>query len=74
MQTSKVIEIDGVFIGAAISLPEARGWRFVSADRRTSEADGRTAPTLNDARQMARHAFFTSAVRPATPVRVQPPA
>jgi hypothetical protein len=59
MQTSKVIEIDGVFIGAAISLPEEQGWRFVSADRRTSEADGCTALTLQDTRMLARRAFIT---------------
>ena len=57
---SKVIEVDGVFIGAALMLLEDRGWRFVSAHRRTSEADGCVAPTLQDTRMLARRAFFTS--------------
>ena len=63
MQTSRIIEVDGVFIGAAISLPEKQGWRFVSADYRTSAADGTTAPTLADASILARRAFVTSALR-----------
>lgn len=60
MQTSKIIEIDGVFIGAAVRLPEAQGWQFVSADWRAREADGRTAPTLYDTQMLARRAFVTS--------------
>lgn len=68
MQTSKIIEIDGVFIGAAISLPEAQGWRFVSADQRASEADGCTAPTLRDAQMLAKRAFVTSRIRSPSPM------
>ena len=60
MHTSKVIEVDGVFIGAALMLLEDQGWRFVSAHRRTSEADGCIAATLQDTRMLARRAFFTS--------------
>jgi hypothetical protein len=59
MRTSRIIEFDGVFIGAAIALPDAQGWRFVSADSRSSGADGRTAATLDDTRVMARRAFVT---------------
>jgi hypothetical protein len=62
MQTSKVIEVDGVFIGAAIRLPESQGWRFVSANDRARAADGATAPTLADASLLARRAFITSRV------------
>jgi hypothetical protein len=65
MQTSKIVEVDGIFIGAAILLPGAQGWRFVAADHRADEADGRTAPTLHDAQQLAKRAFFTSRSRPA---------
>ena len=60
MQTSKIVEIGGVFIGAAISLPESQGWRFVSAHDRTRSADGCTAPTLQDAQVMARRSFLTA--------------
>jgi hypothetical protein len=60
MHTSKVVEVDGVFVGAAIMLPESKGWRFVSADRRARDADGCTAPTLHDAQLLARRAFLTA--------------
>ncbi len=60
MHTSKIVEVDGVFIGAAVLLPGAQGWRFVAADHRADAADGRTAPTLHDAQQLAKRAFFTS--------------
>ena len=63
MQSSKVIEIDGVFIGAAIRLAEPQGWQFVSADCRTSEADGHIAPTLYDTQMLARRAFVTSRMK-----------
>jgi len=63
MQSSKIIEVDGVFIGAAVRLPEGGGWRFVSADERSSAADGATAATLEDASMMARRAFVTSRLR-----------
>jgi hypothetical protein len=63
MQTSRIIEADGIFIGAAVSLPESQGWRFVSADSRAAGADGCTAPTLRDARILARRAFFSARVR-----------
>ncbi len=59
MQKSKIVEIDGIFVGAAIELPNATGWRFVAADARAGQADGQTAPTLQDACQLARRAFFS---------------
>jgi hypothetical protein len=57
MHTSRIIEVDGVFIGAAILLPSGQGWRFVSADVRARGADGNVAPTLREARALARRAF-----------------
>jgi hypothetical protein len=70
MQSSRIIEAQGVFIGAAILLPEAQGWRFVSADSRAAGADGCTAPTLRDAGIVARRAFFNALVRdPDRPVQ-----
>jgi len=71
MQTSKIVEVDGVFIGAAVRLPEAQGWRFVAADHRADEADGRTAPTLYDTQQLAKRAFFLSRSRGLAP-RAEP--
>jgi hypothetical protein len=60
MQKSKIVEVDGVFIGAAVMLPESQGWRFVAADHRADDADGRTAPTLHDTQLLAKRAFFAS--------------
>ncbi len=68
MQTSKIIEVDGVFIGAAISLPESQGWRFVSANERSQSADGATAATLADTSLLARRAFITTRPRQETVV------
>jgi len=60
MQKSKIVEIDGVFIGAAVLLPDSQGWRFVAADHRADAANGCTAATLHDAQLMAKRAFFTA--------------
>jgi hypothetical protein len=70
MQDSKIVEVDGIFIGAAVMLPEAKGWRFVSADIRASQADGCTAPTLADAQVLAKRAFLISRCRDAATARV----
>jgi hypothetical protein len=71
MHTSKIVEVDGVFIGAAVLLPESQGWRFVAADHRADAADGRTAATLHDAQQLAKRAFFTSRSRALAPATHQ---
>jgi hypothetical protein len=60
MQKSKIVEVDGIFIGAAVQLADCEGWRFVAADRRADEANGRIVPTLHDAQQLAKRAFFSS--------------
>ena len=62
MQSSKIIEIDGVFVGAAIQLSDAQGWRFVAADMRANGDDGVMSESLEDAQMAARRAFFTSRV------------
>jgi hypothetical protein len=72
MHTSKIVEVDGVFIGAAVLLPDAQGWRFIAADHRADAADGRTAPTLHDTQQLAKRAFFTSRSRALAPVAAVP--
>ncbi len=60
MQTSKVVEVDGVFIGAAVLLSNAGGWRFVAAHARAQKADGVTTSTLQEAQLAAKRAFVTS--------------
>lgn len=57
MHTSKIVEIDGVFVGAAIRLPADQGWRFVSADTRARAADGCVVATLQEAQYMVRRAL-----------------
>ena len=66
MQGSRVVEIDGVFIGAAVLLPD-KSWRFVATHPCAQEADGIIAPTLHDAQQAAKRAFVTSRLHPPTP-------
>ena len=74
MQGSRVVEIDGVFIGAAVLLPD-KGWRFVATHPRAQEADGIIAPTLHDAQQAAKRAFVTSRLHAAgPPAEAQPPS
>ena len=60
MQKSKIVEVDGIFIGAVVLLSDSEGWRFVAADHRADEANGRTAPTLYEAQLLAKKAFFSS--------------
>jgi hypothetical protein len=54
MLQSHVVEIDGVFVGAAVRQPE--GYRFVAVDVRLDQIDGRVWPTLSD---VCRHARAT---------------
>ena len=52
MLQSHVIDIDGVFVGAAVRLHD--GYRFVATDLRLDEIDGSHWPSLNDVRRIAR--------------------
>ena len=66
MQTSKIIEVNGVFVGAAVLLPRAQGWRFVAADQRVIPLDGSVAETIEDTRRIARRLFLAAnALAPA---------
>jgi hypothetical protein len=60
MHTSKVIEVDGIFLGAAVMLPQDQGWRFVAANERVVPIDGNVAQTIEDTRRLARRAFHAS--------------
>jgi hypothetical protein len=57
MLQSYVIDIDGVFVGAAIRLD--RGYRFVAIDGRLGELDSTLWPTLADVRRTARRLYRT---------------
>ncbi len=62
LQESRVVEVDGVFLGAAVALEGGAGWRFVSADARVSGLDGVVAQSVAEARRMARQALFAAVV------------
>jgi hypothetical protein len=55
MLQSHIIELDGVFVGAAIRID--RGYRFVATDFRLEELDSTIWPTLDDVRRVARRAL-----------------
>ncbi len=56
MLQSHVIDIDGVFVGAAVRLHD--GYRFVATDLRLEDIDGSHWPSLDDVRRVARGRFL----------------
>jgi hypothetical protein len=60
MQDSRIIEADGVFLGAAVCLPDAQGWRFVAANDRVGKIDGVVVPSLPETRRLAKQAYLAS--------------
>jgi hypothetical protein len=72
MWQSHVIDVDGVFVGAAIRID--RGYRFVATDFRLEDLDSTVWPTLADVRRLARRIYLressagsaTSEAPPAT--------
>ena len=67
MLQSHIIDVDGVFVGAAIRID--RGYRFVATDFRLEELDSSIWPTLEDVCRLARRALVA-----ATPARPFSPA
>jgi hypothetical protein len=66
MLQSHVVEIDGIFVGAAVRLPE--GYKFVAVDVRLDGLDGRVLPTLAELRRIVRAVFFGGHPPPAAVV------
>ena len=65
MLQSHPIDIDGVFVGAAIRLD--RGYRFVATNMRLEELDQSIWPTLADVQRLARRLYVNgSLVEPDT--------
>jgi hypothetical protein len=60
MNQSRIIELNGVFLGAAIARAGQPGWQVVAADSRIAPADGQIAATYNDASALARQAFWAA--------------
>jgi hypothetical protein len=53
---SQVVDVDGVFVGAAVR--ETEGWRFVAVDERTRKMNGDCFPSLEAIRHHARVALL----------------
>jgi hypothetical protein len=53
---SQVVDVDGVFVGAAVR--ETEGWRFVAVDERTQKLNGDCFPSLEAIRHHARLALL----------------
>jgi hypothetical protein len=70
MHQSHIVEIDGVFVGAA--LRQSDGYRFVAVDERLRQLNGSMLPTLSDLRRLARQALRRE-VRPAVRPLACPP-
>ncbi len=62
MLQSHVVDVDGVFVGAAIR--QSDGYRFVAVDVRLDELVGRVWPTLGELRRQARVAVLLARVPP----------
>ena len=58
MLQSHIIEVDGAFVGVAVSID--RGYRFVATDFRLEELDTSIWPTLDEVRRLARRSLAVS--------------
>ncbi len=56
MLQSHPIDIDGVFVGAAVRLD--RGYRFIATNMRLEELDQTIWPTLADVQRQARRLYL----------------
>jgi hypothetical protein len=60
MIQSHVIDVDGVFVGAAVRLDT--GYRFVATDFRLEQLDSTIWPTLAEVRRLARSLYLTGSL------------
>lgn len=63
MLQSHVIDIDGIFVGAAVRLDS--GYRFIATNMKLDDLDGSIWPSLADIQRLARQAFHGGRVRTA---------
>jgi hypothetical protein len=70
MLQSHVIDIDGVFVGAAIRLDT--GYRFIATDMRLEELDATIWPSLAELQRLARRVILRN--RGGAARADQPPA
>lgn len=59
MRNSKILVADGVFVGAAVLLPDQAGWRIVASDDRIAAVDGRVVTALPEAERLVRQTFLS---------------
>jgi hypothetical protein len=60
MLQSHPIDIDGVFVGAAVRLD--RGYRFIATNMRLEELDQTIWPTLADVQRLARRLYLNGSL------------
>ena len=60
MQDSRIIVLNGIFIGAAVTKRGQNGWQIVAADARVLAAEGKVLPTFQDASELARRAYWSA--------------
>ena len=60
MKESRIIEVNGIFLGAAVSLADQPGWQFVAADVRAGPANGQIGATYQATIALARQAFWAA--------------
>jgi hypothetical protein len=60
MLQSHPIDIDGVFVGAAVRLD--RGYRFIAINMRLEELDQTIWPTLADVQRLARRLYVNGSL------------
>lgn len=58
MRKSSVIDINGIFVGAAVQTK--RNFRFVATDDRVGKLNGSTFNSLHDVKSAASAAFFSN--------------
>lgn len=71
MRESRVIETNGVFIGAAVRL--TRGYRFVAVNGWLAELNGSLWPTLEELRSATARRYAQASARVAIAARVSRP-
>jgi hypothetical protein len=64
MLQSHVIEIDGVFVGAAVQ--NGTFYRFIAIDPRVEELDASVWPSLDDVRRLTRSLVRTGRLPPVS--------
>jgi hypothetical protein len=56
MLQSHVIDVDGIFVGAAVRLDT--GYRFIATNMKVEDLDGSTWPTLAEIQRLARRVYL----------------